>query len=47
MFGEPWPYWAAFAICALAWLAVPLAAWHERRQDERDRRIWERIRRGL
>ena len=43
MLGEPWPYWAVFALAALAWFAVPLAAWLERRAMERDKALWEEM----
>jgi hypothetical protein len=41
--GEPWPYWAVFVITALAWAAVPLVSWWERRAERRDREVWERV----
>lgn len=41
MLGEPLWYWGVFLLAALIFGAVPLAAWLERRADERDREAWE------
>jgi len=47
MLGEPWFYWAIFAVAILLWVAVPIVDRWERRQDRRDQETWERIRSGL
>jgi hypothetical protein len=46
MLGQSLWHWALFAVTALFWIAVPLVARWERRQDARDREIWKQIQRG-
>jgi hypothetical protein len=42
---EPWWYWLAAATVVVLFFGIPLLDRWERRQDDRDRRTWERLHR--